>query len=215
VESGGNALFAAKTPEIRALLVAHGGKLDPYDLVFMRKDDEVMRLVREDPSSAERGCGGVFTAVCTNGNRKLLMRLLEAGVAPPKVVTGCRGYLLEDFEMFRILLAHGMSPDLPNSQGQTFLHDLCRGGKRGEAKGALARAAMVLDAGASISARDQEYGSTPLAWAARNNMPDMVEYLIARGAPIDLPDDAPWATPFAWAQKRGHSEIVDILRKHV
>ena len=36
VDSGGNAVFAAKTPELRALLMAHGGgagRLDPYDLV--------------------------------------------------------------------------------------------------------------------------------------------------------------------------------------
>jgi ankyrin repeat protein len=80
VDSGGNAVYAAKTPELRALLMARGGRLDPYDLVWMGKDDEVRRLVKEDPGSAERGCGGVFTAVVTRGNRKLLMRLLDAGV---------------------------------------------------------------------------------------------------------------------------------------
>src|SRR5215470_6705832 len=34
-DTGGNAVFAAKTPELRALLIAHGGKPDPYDLVWM------------------------------------------------------------------------------------------------------------------------------------------------------------------------------------
>jgi ankyrin repeat protein len=43
-------------------------------------------------------------------------------------------------------------------------------------------AAALLDAGATISARDAEYASTPLAWAARNNLGDMVEFLLARGA---------------------------------
>jgi len=33
VDSGGNATFAAKTPEIRALLTARGGKIDPADLM--------------------------------------------------------------------------------------------------------------------------------------------------------------------------------------
>src|SRR5260370_5174440 len=42
VESSGNAVFAAKTPELRALLMARGGTIDPYDLVWMDKDDEVM-----------------------------------------------------------------------------------------------------------------------------------------------------------------------------
>ena len=57
-------------------------------------------------------------------------------------------------------------------------------------------------------------GSTPLAWAARTNMPEMVEFLLARGALTNLPDDEPWATPLAWAERRGHAEVAEILRKH-
>jgi ankyrin repeat protein len=34
-DSGGNAVYAAKTPEIRRLLEVHGGSVDPYDLVWM------------------------------------------------------------------------------------------------------------------------------------------------------------------------------------
>ena len=73
-------------------------------------------------------------------------------------------------------------------------------------------AAILLDADATISARDDEYRSTPLAWAARNNLPDMVDFLIARGVPTSLPNDELWATPLAWATARGHSRIVDMLR---
>jgi ankyrin repeat protein len=214
VDSSGNAVFAAKTPELRALLMARGGTLDPYDLVWLDEDDEVMRRVTEEPSSAELGCGGVFTAVCTRGKRDLLLRLLDAGIRVPKLLTGCRSYLLENTEMLHMLLASGMSPDLPDWQGQTFLHNLCGGGKRGQTGEALARAAILLDAGASISAREDEYRSTPLGWAARTNMPDMVEFLLARGAPTNLPDDQPWATPLAWAERRGHTEVAEILRKH-
>ena len=215
IDSGGSALAAAKTPEIRAMLAAKAGErqLDPYDLVWQNQDDEVMRRVKADPKSADLGCGGVFTAVCTLGKRDLMMRLLGAGIRVPSVLTACRTYLMENLEMFKILLAHGMSPDLPNWQGQTFLHNLCGGGKRREVDGALTRAAILLDAGASISPREDEYCSTPLAWAARTNMPDMVEFLIARGAPTNLPDDPPWATPLAWAERRGCKEVAEILRK--
>jgi ankyrin repeat protein len=209
-----DAVWLANIPELRALLIAHGGKLDPYELVFLDQDDEVMRRVTEDPSSAELGCGGVFTAVCTLGKRALLLRLLDAGFRVPPVLTACRGYLLEDPEMFHILLGSGMNPDLPNWQRQTFLHALCGGGKRGQTGKQLALAAMLLDAGASINAREEEYCSTPLGWAARTNMPDMVEFLLSRGAPTNLADDKPWATPLAWAERRGHAEIAEILRKH-
>jgi ankyrin repeat protein len=214
VDCAGNALFAAKTPEVRALLIAHGGKVDPYELVFMDQDDEVMRRVTEDPSSAERGCGGVFTAVCTLGKRELLLRLLDAGIRVPPVLTACRGYLLENTEMFRILLDSGMNPDLPNWQRQTFLHELCRGGKRGQTGKQMGLAVILLDTGASINARESEYCSTPLGWAARTNMPDMVEFLLSRGALTNLPDDEPWATPLAWAERRGHAEVAEILREH-
>jgi ankyrin repeat protein len=214
VDSAGNAVYAAKTPELRALLMERGGKLDPYDLVWLDEDDEVMRRVTEDPSSAELGCGGVFTAVCTRGKHDLLLRLLDAGIRVPPVVTGCHSYLIENTEMLRILLASGMNPDLPTWERRTFLHDLCSGAKRYQAPDAIERARILLDAGASISARDEEYRSTPLAWAARTNMPEMVEFLLAHGAPTNLPDDPPWATPLAWAERRGHTEAARILRKH-
>jgi ankyrin repeat protein len=213
-EPNNGAVWAASTPELRALLMARGGKLDPYELVFMNQDDEVMRRVKEDPSSAQSGCGGVFTAVCTLEKRALLVRLLDAGFRVPPVLTACRGYLLENIEMFQMLLDSGMNPDLPNWQRQTFLHDLCRGGQRGQTAKKLTIAAILLDAGASINAREEEYRSTPLGWAARTNMPDMVEFLLARGAPTNLPDDEPWATPLAWAERRGHAEVAEILRKH-
>src|SRR5262245_33549248 len=59
-DSAGNAVCAAKTPEMRALLKTHGGTLDPFDLVWLDEDDEVMRFVKEGPKSAELACGGRF-----------------------------------------------------------------------------------------------------------------------------------------------------------
>ena len=101
VDSAGNATFAARTPELRALLVKHGGTVDPYDLVWLGDDEGVMRAVRDDPASAHAGCGGVYTAVVTRGNRTLLMRLLDAGVTVPPVAGGCQSYLLERPDMLR------------------------------------------------------------------------------------------------------------------
>jgi ankyrin repeat protein len=216
VDAAGNATFAARSPELRALLVAHGGKVDPYDLVWLGDDDEVMRRVSEDPESANAGCGGVFTAVCTLGKRDLLARLLDAGIRVPPVAGGCQSYLLERPDMLRLLLARGgLDPDYPTPEGSTLLHALCSRDVRGRTmKHRTECAAILLDAGAAISAKDQEYRSTPLAWAARNNLPDMVEFLLVRGAPTHLPDDEPWATPLAWARRRGHLQIASILERH-
>ena len=193
--------------------MSRGGRLDCYDLVWLGEDDEVVRRVTADPVEANAGCGGVFTAAATLGKRDLVVRLLNAGARVPPVVTGCRSYLLEDPPILRLLLASGMNPDLPNWQRATPLHDLCGRDARGRSNPHRVECATILlDAGATISARDEEYRSTPLAWAARNDLPDMVELLLARGAPTSLPDDEAWATPLAWALKRGHVRIGDMLR---
>ena len=213
VDSAGNATFAAKTPELRALLRAHGGKVDPYDLVWMGEDEEVVRRVKDDPASANAGCGGVLTAVCTLGKRDLLIRLLDAGVRVPPVAGGCQSYLLHAPDMLRVLLANGMSPDYSDWQGTTLLHLLCSRDVRNRTMSHRTEcAAILIGAGANISAKDDEYRSSPLAWAARNDLLDMVEFLLARGAPTNLPDDAPWATPLAWATRRGHKRIAETLR---
>jgi ankyrin repeat protein len=213
VDSSGSATWAAKTSDLRGLLLSRGGTLDCYDLVWLGEDDEVVRRVTADPSAANAGCGGVFTAAATLGKRDLAVRLLNAGARVPPVVTGCRSYLLENPEILRLLLASGMNPDLPNWQRATPLHDLCGRDGRGRARPTRVECAKILlEAGATISAKDEEYRSTPLGWAARNNLPDMVELLLAHGAPTNLPDDEPWATPLAWAVKRRHDEIAEMLR---
>lgn len=214
IDSAGSAAYVARTRELRALLVARGGVLDAYDLVWLGEDDEVVRRVTADPGSANDGCGGVLAAACTQRKHELLVRLLAAGARVPPVVTACRSYLLEDPEMLRLLLASGMNPDLPNWQMATPLHDLCGRDARGRPMPHRAECATILlEAGATISARDEDYRSTPLAWAARHDLPDMVEMLLARGATPNLPGDEPWATPLAWAIRRGYGRIVEILRR--
>jgi ankyrin repeat protein len=113
-----------------------------------------------------------------------------------------------------IPLARGLSPDYPNWRNLTFLHLLCSRDMRDPTMDLRTECATILlDAGANISARDEAYRSTPLAWAARSNLPDMVELLLEREAPANLPDDPPWATPLAWATRRGHTGTVAMLRR--
>jgi ankyrin repeat protein len=96
-------------------------------------------------------------------------------------------------EAVQVLLGAGANPDQMASGGEC--------------------AAILLEAGGTISARDDEYRSRPLAWAARNDLPDMVEFLLAKGAPANLPDDPAWATLLAWATRRGHARIAEMLRR--
>jgi ankyrin repeat protein len=203
IDSTASATVFAATPEIRALLEAHGGDLGTYDTTWIERDDEGLRRVAADPTDTHR-IGAAFTMSADRPD--LLARLLDAGLRMPEVHTSCQVYLLKP-DALRTLLAHGMNPDQMNWQHQTLLHHACT-------RDTTECAAILLDAGATITARDDEYRSTPLAWAARCDKPELVEFLLARGAPVDLPDDEPWATPLAWAERRGYEKVASILRAH-
>ncbi len=75
-------------------------------------------------------------------------------------------------------------------------------------------AALFIEHGANLHARDEEFCSTPLGYAARSGKTRMVEFLLTRGATPNLPDDPRWARPLAWASRRGHADIVSLLRAH-
>lgn len=108
-------------------------------------------------------------------------------------------------ELTEFLFERGMHPNQPNWLGITQLHRFARNGD-------LENAALFIDHGADLEARDEDLGSTPLGWAARFGKVPMVELLLAHGAKASLPDDPPWATPLAWATRRGHAEVVELLK---
>jgi ankyrin repeat protein len=196
IDSASSPMVFAASSEIRAVLEAYGG--EP-----LQNDEDFVKMIAADPGNSER-VG--FTFAMNADRPEMLSRLLAAGLRMPAVHTSCQGYLLNP-NALRILLAHGMSPDQMNWQHQTLLH-------HASTRDSTECAAILMDAGARITARDDEYRSTPLAWAARVNKPVMVEFLLSRGAPVQLPDDEPWATPLAWAERRGHQQIASILRSH-
>lgn len=198
-------------------LVAEKFDLDNYDALAVYADKDPVGLGQAD-------CGGVFAMLVHRGERTaeetetdemILHMLLRKGVRVPDVLTGCRSYLLKRPHFTRILLEHGMNPNLPNWQRVTPLHELCDTDRRGN-PGAnhLELAKLFLEFGADINARDEEYRSTPLGWAARSGLKDMAEWLLENGAKTYLPDDESWATPLAWARKRGHLEIEELLLTH-
>jgi ankyrin repeat protein len=203
IDSTSSASVFAATPEIRELIESHGAELSPYDTSGIEHDDDRLRAFAADQRDTHR----VGAAITMSADRpELLARLLGAGLRMPDVHTACQGYLVRP-DALRTLLAHGMSPDQMNWQHQTLLHHAS-----GSWQDTSECAAILLDAGATITARDDDYRSTPLGWAARANRPTMVEFLLSRGAPVNLPDDEPWATPLAWATRRGHSQIAELLR---
>jgi ankyrin repeat protein len=120
--------------------------------------------------------------------------------------------------LVRKLLAHGLDPNRPDWLGRTFLHACAENGDRSVA-------AVFLDAGADINAREVEFQGTALAAAVRScceamdpkqarRLRQMVEFLLKRGAATNLPGDEPWARPLGWATRRGHGNLVELLRQH-
>lgn len=115
------------------------------------------------------------------------------------------------------LLARGLDPNHADWSGNTMLHACAANGDRDVA-------AVLLDAGADINAREAEFRATPLAIAVSSCHPgpdkqddsgrQMIEFLLERGAATNLPDDEPWATPLARARERGLVEIQQLLKQH-
>lgn len=110
-------------------------------------------------------------------------------------------------ELTELLFKHGMNPSRPDWLRITPLHEFAR-------KGDVEKAAIFVDHGADLSARDEDICSTRLAWAAKFGKTLMVELLLRRGAKPNLPDNPPWATPLAWATRRGHDRVVELLKQY-
>ena len=108
----------------------------------------------------------------------------------------------------KVLLEHGIDPNVRGGEGYTLLHLLASPGYSRFS----VLATMLLDAGASLTIRDSLLQSTPLGWACRWGRIELVRLYLERGADAVEADAEPWATPLAWATKRGHHEIIELLR---
>jgi len=107
-------------------------------------------------------------------------------------------------EVTELLFRHGMDPSRPDWLHITPLH---RFAERGDVE----NAAIFIEHGADLDARDEEFRSTPLGYAAKYGKTRLVRLLLRHGARPTLPEDPPWATPLAWATRRGHEQIVRLL----
>ena len=74
-----------------------------------------------------------------------------------------------------LLLKAGADPRATTGEGQTALHLVARTGNVDAAK-------LLVKAGADVNAREGWGGQTPLMWAASQNQPAMIAFLISKGA---------------------------------
>ncbi len=131
------------------------------------------------------------------------LRLWSYGVNPPRD----RGVYLE---CFGLVLAR-CDANLRGRLGRTILHDVAGFRRHATADEQVAFAAALLDAGARTDIRDDLLRSTPLGWACRWGLVELVRLLLERGADPVEANAEPRTTPRAWAERMGHKEVLAIL----
>ena len=148
-----------------------------------------------------------FTMAVSAGHDALVGLMLARGLRVPASVTYCQTYLWGSLGLARLLLDHGMDPNLPNWQQVRPLHFMAENGD-------IDTARLFLRYGADPNAIGEEY-RTPLGWAARRGQTEFARFALANGFDPTLPEAPAWATPLAWAQRRGHGEVARLLESHV
>lgn len=201
---------------LQKLLRAHGAVQPPY--AMSRR--ELKQALRENHEATRHDeFPGNVMAKCDEE----LLDLFLANDATIVQTAGAWGgtALPESPKLVAKLLNDGLDPDSRDWVGRSLLHGCA---ERFDTR----NAALLLDAGADIDARDVEFRETPLAAAIRCELPceaeerpklehkrlRMIRFLLKRGAATSLPDDEPWATPLQQARQNKLAEIEALLLRH-
>jgi len=207
VESSGTPTSSAVDDDMRALMYCYGGRMDFMGHFWKGNIDALAALLDAKPELFDESvCGDGFTMCVSEGHEWIIRMMLSRGLRVPSVVTICQTYLWRNLDLARLLLEHDMDPNLPNWQQVRPLHHMAAGGN-------IAAAKLFLEFGADPVARDEEYRSTPLGWAAREGKEDFVRFWLdaVPGAGAAEPSTPQWATATAWARCRGHDSVSRLL----
>jgi ankyrin repeat protein len=202
VESSADALSIAimnSDQQMIDLLCSYGAARPVHLLAHYNDIRTAAAVFAANPALADDP-GALGSAAAHEGFVRLMLRYQADLPKRVAVSAGTR-------ELTELLFEHGMNPSLPDWLRITPLHRFAE-------KGDVENAAIFLDHGADLHARDEEFRSTPLGYAAKYGKILMVEFLLRRGAKPRLPDDPRWASPLAWAIRRGHDRIAQLLRQY-
>ena len=201
-EPGGDGLrplHYAATPEIAAFLLDHGADIDARDVDHHGTAAQWNVLARPDVSRflVDRGAAADLFLHVPLGDAAAVRRAVEAdpaileilsehGSAPGGHVheytvagrTGATALMVAsrwaEAGMVDLLLALGARVEAA-PRGVTALHYAAWGGRVDNAR-------RLVDAGAPLSLRDEEYGATPLGWAGHFGNREVAGYLTGAGA---------------------------------
>ncbi len=190
----------------------------------------VKLLLERGANATERDDAGISPIMSgtASGDLETVQLLLDAGAKAddfPKsndprdtdMAAGLRTPLMwaayyNDVRMVRLLLEHGADPNQSTYFGSPLSQACWNDG--------FEAAALLIDRGANVNARDAVAGFTPLHWAAGDESlrPHLVKLLLGSGAdPNAAGGEAVGAlgltpqTPRLIAEKRGRTAIVDAL----
>lgn len=137
-------------------------------------------------------------------NRKMIDLLMSYGAKVPRILKWAQFYYFERLDGATYMMEKGMNPNTMSWHHITLLHDMAQ-------KGDIEKTELLLKYGASLTAIDEEYQSTPLGLAARWGHGDMVELLLKNGADPNR-SGAVWSTPLSWAIKKNNPDIINMLQ---
>ena len=136
--------------EMRALLYERGGRM-PLAMHFYEGNiDTVAALLDAKPEIFDelRVTEG-FTMAVSAGHDALVRLMLARGLRVPASVSYCQTYRWRSLDLARLLLDHGMDPNLPNWQQVRPLHFIAENGE-------IDKARLFLGYGADPNAIDEE-----------------------------------------------------------
>ncbi|MEQ1824418.1 MAG: ankyrin repeat domain-containing protein [Pirellula sp.] len=192
--------------KMRDLLCSYGASRGVHLLAYHNDLQTAAAVFAANPKLAD-DVDGLVNAAGENHEDFVRLMLRYQSDLPSRISFPAWSVASKNRAINELLFQHGMNPNARDWLNVTPLHQFARTGD-------LERAAMFLEHGADVHARDEDICSTPLGWAAKFGQESMVGFLLEKGAKPKLPDDPIWATPIAWALRRGHTQIAEILDRH-
>jgi ankyrin repeat protein len=233
VDSSGSAVYSAfshKQWQMVDLLRNHGGEVTADIAAIYRQRDVIREMLESDKANPaeilRHGASGGDAEIVGMALARIdwsrhdarwfsnLTQALYFWHHIPWLYAGNKDFDRGTYlNCFRLILDR-CDPNVSGSFASTPLHEVAAMREHITEEETAGFAEALLQAGAKVGGRDELLKSTALGWACRWGRLRVAALMLEHGADPVEPQAEPWARPRAWAEKSGHTEIVELLRKH-